>query len=76
MGSDSVIYIRTDGNSKIATGHLVRCLCIAQALESLEKSVCFLVSDEDSFSLFPGRNCIFTSTVIRLPDRKLKKSTK
>lgn len=51
MGSDSVIYIRTDGNSKIATGHLVRCLCIAQALESLEKSVCFLVSDEDSFSL-------------------------
>ena len=51
MGTDSVIYIRTDGNSKIATGHLVRCLCIAQALESLGKSICFLVSDEDSFSL-------------------------
>lgn len=51
MGTDSVIYIRTDGNSKIATGHLVRCLCIAQALESLGKSACFLVSDEDSFSL-------------------------
>ena len=51
MGTDSVIYIRTDGNSKIATGHLVRCLCIAQALESLKKSVCFLVSDSDSFSL-------------------------
>ena len=51
MGTDSVIYIRTDGNSKIATGHLVRCLCIAQALESLKKSVCFLVSDKDSFSL-------------------------
>lgn len=51
MGSDSVIYIRTDGNSKIATGHLVRCLCIAQALEALGKSVCFLVSDDDSFSL-------------------------
>ena len=51
MGTDSVIYIRTDGNSKIATGHLVRCLCIAQALESLEKEVCFLVSDTDSFTL-------------------------
>lgn len=51
MGTDSVIYIRTDGNSKIATGHLVRCLCIAQALESLGKPVCFLVSDNDSFSL-------------------------
>lgn len=51
MGTDSVIYIRTDGNSHIATGHLVRCLCIAQALESLGKTVCFLVSDKDSFSL-------------------------
>lgn len=51
MGTDSVIYIRTDGNSHIATGHLVRCLCIAQALESLGKSVCFLVSDKESFSL-------------------------
>ena len=51
MGTDSIIYIRADGNSKIATGHLVRCLCIAQSLESLGKSVCFLVSDEDSFSL-------------------------
>lgn len=51
MGTDSVIYIRTDGNSNIATGHLVRCLCIAQALESLGKDVCFLVSDNDSFTL-------------------------
>ena len=51
MGTDSVIYIRTDGNSKIATGHLVRCLCIAQALEQLDKKVCFLVSDETSYDL-------------------------
>lgn len=51
MGTDSIIYIRTDGNSKIATGHLVRCLCIAQALESLEKKVCFLVSDYTSADL-------------------------
>ena len=51
MGTDSVIYIRTDGNLKIATGHFVRCLCIAQALESLGKSVCFLVSDTDSSNL-------------------------
>ena len=51
MGTDSIIYIRTDGNSNIATGHLVRCLCIAQALESLKKTVCFLVSDNESFSL-------------------------
>ena len=51
MGIDSVIYIRTDGNSKIATGHLVRCLCIAQALEAIGSKVCFLVSDTDSQTL-------------------------
>lgn len=51
MGTDSVIYIRTDGNAKIATGHLVRCLCIAQALEKLGRKVCFLVSDETSSKL-------------------------
>ena len=51
MGTDSIIYIRTDGNSKIATGHFVRCLCIAEALENLGKRVCFLVSDTDSADL-------------------------
>ena len=51
MGTDSIIYIRTDGNSQIATGHLVRCLCIAQALEKLGRKVCFLVSDETSSKL-------------------------
>ena len=51
MGADSIIYIRTDGNSKIATGHFVRCLCIAEALEALGKKICFLVSDEESAAL-------------------------
>ena len=51
MGTDSVIFIRTDGNSHIATGHLVRCLCIAKALEKEKKKVIFLVSDEESAKL-------------------------
>lgn len=46
-----MIYIRTDGNSVIATGHLVRCLCIAEALEHLGAKVCFLLSDEESKEL-------------------------
>ncbi len=33
MGADSVIYIRADGNTEIATGHLVRCLSVARALK-------------------------------------------
>lgn len=51
MGTDSIIYIRADGNSDIATGHLVRCLCIAEALEKQGKKVCFLVSDSTSTAL-------------------------
>ena len=35
MGADSVIFIRTDGNDEIATGHLVRCLSIARAVRKI-----------------------------------------
>ncbi|MGN1179787.1 MAG: hypothetical protein ACI4SD_01135 [Suilimivivens sp.] len=45
MGTDRLVYFRTDGNSHIATGHLVRCLSIADACLSLGMKVCFLVSD-------------------------------
>lgn len=51
MGSDRLIYIRTDGNSKIAAGHLVRCLSIAQNCLKNGMSVCFLLSDKESKSL-------------------------
>lgn len=51
MGFDRIIYIRTDGNRHIASGHLVRCLSIADACFALGMSVCFLVSDEESYSL-------------------------
>ena len=51
MGSHRLIYFRTDGNSQIATGHLMRCLSIAQACQVLSLPVCFLASDEDSASL-------------------------
>lgn len=72
MGTDSIVYIRTDGNSNIATGHLVRCLCVAQALESIGKSVCFLVSDDESHALlwalsatlFPGYSFSFQTKIL------------
>lgn len=54
MGADQIIYIRTDGNSQIATGHLVRCLSVAAACLALKKKVCFLVSDEESAGLLQG----------------------
>ncbi|MBQ8598434.1 MAG: hypothetical protein IJ409_11665, partial [Lachnospiraceae bacterium] len=54
MGADRLIYIRTDGNSKIAAGHLVRCLSIAQNCLKIGMSVCFLLSDEESRNLLDG----------------------
>lgn len=51
MGADRIIYIRTDGNSQIASGHLVRCFSIAQACKMLGMDVSFLVSDEESSAL-------------------------
>ena len=54
MGADRIIYFRTDGNSRIATGHLVRTLSIARACQRLGMEVCFLLSDEESRELLTG----------------------
>ena len=66
MGADSVIYIRADGNTEIATGHFVRCLSIARALKKElqtagtivtdpnESPITFLVSDQESKALLSG----------------------
>lgn len=47
----SDIYFRTDGNSKIATGHIMRCLAIARACVKKGADVKFIVSDRQSTSL-------------------------
>ncbi len=49
------IYFRTDGNSEIATGHLMRCLAIARACVRMGAAVAFIVSDEESLSLLRER---------------------
>ncbi len=49
------IYFRTDGNSKIATGHLVRCLAIARACVKIGAYVKFIVSDKESLTLLEER---------------------
>lgn len=54
MGTNGMIYIRTDANSHIATGHLIRCLSIAKACLFRKKQVCFVVSDNESLSLLNG----------------------
>ena len=82
MGTDRLVYFRTDGNSNIATGHLVRCLSIADACFSLGMKVCFLVSDQESKALlqsfdpacrFPVR--ILETAVYDDPERELPELT-
>ena len=49
------IYFRTDGNNKIATGHVMRCLAIARACVKRGAKIKFIVSDEQSSALMQER---------------------
>lgn len=51
MESRPLVYIRTDGNETIATGHLMRCLSIARALRRQHAQPIFVLSDMTSVSL-------------------------
>ena len=44
-----MLYIRTDMNTRIATGHIMRCLAIADAAKELgvRSCLCYKVSDRD-----------------------------
>ncbi len=46
-----MICIRVDGNSIIGTGHVMRCLAIAEQLTSLGGQVCFVVASNTMQSL-------------------------
>jgi len=46
-----MIYFRADANEKIGTGHIMRCLSVAEAFKELKKDVCFLVSDTSGAKL-------------------------
>jgi len=52
MGTNRLIFIRTDANKEIATGHMMRCLSVANACLQKGMQVCFVVSDEESKSVF------------------------
>lgn len=50
-----MIYIRTDMNDQIATGHIMRCLSIADGLRKIGESVKFIVADENAVALIKER---------------------
>lgn len=55
-----MLYIRADANATIGTGHMMRCLAIAQAVEGQGQQVTFIVADDmgAQFILERGYPCI------------------
>lgn len=50
-----MFYIRTDGNSQIGAGHVMRCLSIAEALRDRGELVLFIIADEAPAKLIESR---------------------
>lgn len=55
MSNVTRIYFRTDANTEIATGHIMRCLAIARACSKQNARITFIVSDEESLTLLRER---------------------
>lgn len=50
-----MLYIRTDINEIIATGHVMRCLSIADAAKEMGEDVTFILADEQGKNYIEGR---------------------
>ena len=50
------LFIRADANNIIATGHIMRCIAIAQAAIELGHKAIFIVADDDSKELLERHN--------------------
>lgn len=79
-----MIWIRADANSEIGTGHVMRCLSVAAALQACGEEVCFLLADASAVMLLEERkqkyiilHTDFKQMEGELPDlRKLAKEQK
>ena len=50
-----MVYIRTDVNEDIATGHMMRCLTIAEKIKESGEDVEFIISEEESKNFLISR---------------------
>lgn len=51
-----MIFIRTDANEEIATGHIMRCMTLAQEFIKKKHEVIFLISCEESVEFLENNN--------------------
>lgn len=56
-----MFYIRTDGNKIIASGHIMRCLSIAKAIEQYGEEVTFITADTNAVELIESRGFSYIS---------------
>ena len=50
-----MIYIRADMNGVIATGHVMRCLAVADAARDMGEETTFLLADGEATALLEKR---------------------
>lgn len=56
-----MIGIRVDANNIIATGHLMRCIAIAQQIKELGYEVIFITSDDYGHEILKGKGMPYIS---------------
>lgn len=71
----NVLFFRTDMNDQIATGHVMRCLSIADSGKELGKNSIFITADEQAQKVIEarGHNNIVLDTDWRKPEEEIKK---
>ena len=65
-----MIFIRTDSNNEVATGHVMRCMTIADKLIKYGEKVKFIVKDVDTVNLLDGKFEYININIARLVIRK------
>ncbi|MCR5719079.1 MAG: UDP-2,4-diacetamido-2,4,6-trideoxy-beta-L-altropyranose hydrolase [Lachnospiraceae bacterium] len=68
-----MLYIRADGNATIGTGHIMRCLSVAEAYRINKGHVYFILADDSVRDLITGLNypCMVLGTDYQNPGKEI-----